>query len=52
MGPQGKAIGDSFSVDLTPPMRLQIAISGVLAYNPRLQTDIIISLRAKMQLWL
>ena len=31
MGPQGKAIGDSFSVDLTPPVRLQIAVSGVLA---------------------
>ena len=52
MGPQGKAIGDSFSVDLTPPVRLQIAVSGVLAYNPRLQTDIINSLHAKMQLWL
>ena len=35
----------------TPWVRLQIAISGAPAYHPRLQTDIITGLCAKMQLW-
>lgn len=35
----------------TPWERLQTAVSGVLPYNPRLQTDSIIHLGGKMQLW-
>ena len=34
-----------------PRVRLHIAVLGAPAYNPRPQTDIIISLRAKRQLW-
>ena len=33
-----------------PQMKLQIAVWGLLAYNPKLQTDSIISVHAKMQL--
>ena len=32
-------------------MRLQIAVLGVPTYSPRPQTDIIITVHAKMQLW-
>ena len=35
----------------TPRVRLHIALLGAPAYNPRPQTDIIISLCAKRQLW-
>ena len=34
-----------------PPVRLQIAVSGAPAHNPRPQADIIISLCAKMRVW-
>ena len=34
-----------------PQVKLQIVILGVPAYNPRLQTDIIIGLCPQMQLW-
>ena len=42
-------LGESQAV-LTPQVRLQIAALGALIYNLRPQTDIIISLQAKLQL--
>ena len=47
-GPNGgRTPGDSSA----PCVRLQIEVLGATIYNPRLQTDIIVSLYAKMQLW-
>ena len=34
-----------------PWVRLPVAVKGVLGYSPKPQTDIIISLHAKMQVW-
>ena len=34
-----------------PQVRLQIVLLGVPAYNPRPQTDVIITLCPQMQLW-
>ena len=34
-----------------PQVNFKIAVSGVPTYNPRAQSDIIISFQAKMQLW-
>ena len=47
VGQEYEQPGDSSA----PCVRLQIVVSEATTYNPRLQTDIIISLYTKMQLW-